>query len=93
MADIDLDKLSQLAQLALTDNERATAAQDLGRIVELIDAMGGADVAAIQPMSHPLDLTQRLRPDAVTAQVDVPRFQGIAPEAQDGFYLVPQVID
>ena len=44
-------------------------------------------------MSHPLDLQARLRPDAATAEIDRDRYQALAPSAEDGHYLVPQVID
>mgnify|MGYP000742983381 CR=1 FL=1 len=47
----------------------------------------------IAPMANPHDAMQRLRPDAVTETDQRERFQAIAPQTEDGLYLVPKVID
>jgi aspartyl-tRNA(Asn)/glutamyl-tRNA(Gln) amidotransferase subunit C len=44
-------------------------------------------------MAHPLDMTQRLRPDEVTEINERDRFQLNARETGDGFYRVPKVIE
>jgi aspartyl-tRNA(Asn)/glutamyl-tRNA(Gln) amidotransferase subunit C len=44
-------------------------------------------------MAHPLDASQRLRPDAVTETNQREQFQAIAPKTEAGVYLVPQVIE
>jgi aspartyl-tRNA(Asn)/glutamyl-tRNA(Gln) amidotransferase subunit C len=43
-------------------------------------------------MAHPLDRSQRLRPDAVTEVIDRDAIQANAPAVRDGFYLVPKVL-
>jgi aspartyl-tRNA(Asn)/glutamyl-tRNA(Gln) amidotransferase subunit C len=44
-------------------------------------------------MAHPLDASQRLRPDEVTEQDRREAYQSVAPQKQDGLYLVPKVIE
>ena len=44
-------------------------------------------------MTHPFDATLRLREDKVTESNSRDKFQSIAPNSQDGLYLVPKVID
>lgn len=44
-------------------------------------------------MAHPLDQTQRLRPDAVSEADQRALFQSIAPKVEAGLYLVPKVIE
>jgi aspartyl-tRNA(Asn)/glutamyl-tRNA(Gln) amidotransferase subunit C len=44
-------------------------------------------------MAHPLDAAQRLRPDVVTEPNERDEFQKNAPAVDDGFYLVPKVIE
>ena len=44
-------------------------------------------------MAHPLDMVQRLRADAVTAADQRERFQALAPQAENGLYVVPKVIE
>jgi aspartyl-tRNA(Asn)/glutamyl-tRNA(Gln) amidotransferase subunit C len=44
-------------------------------------------------MSHPQALAQRLREDRVAEADQRDRFQSVAPQVEDGLYLVPKVID
>ncbi len=88
-----LDKLTRLSQLRLTSEEEALVLDDLGRIVAMIDEMQAVDTDGVAPLSHPLDMDQRLREDRVTETVDRERFQAVAPATRDGFYLVPRVVE
>jgi aspartyl-tRNA(Asn)/glutamyl-tRNA(Gln) amidotransferase subunit C len=44
-------------------------------------------------MSHPQEVMQRLRDDAVTESDQRAGFQQAAPRVEDGLYLVPKVIE
>lgn len=88
-----LDKLTRLSQLRLTPEEEALVLDDLGRIVAMIDEMQAIDTDGVAPLSHPLDMDQRLREDRVTETVDRERFQAVAPATRDGLYLVPRVVE
>ncbi len=93
MSEIDLNKLAALAQLSLSGPAREAAYNDLQAIIRMIDSFNEADVGDTLPMSHPLDLAARLRPDAATARIDREAYQALAPQAEAGLYLVPQVIE
>jgi len=90
--DRDIDKLCTLARLALDDDERARARDDLARIVGMIDALANVATDSVEPLAHPLDATQRMRRDDVTETIDRDAFQKIAPAVRDGLYLVPRVV-
>ena len=92
-ATIDIAHLANLARLLLNVDEQQNAETQLGNIIAMIDAMQAIDTQGVEPMAHPLDATQRLRPDEVTEQVDPNAFQAIAPATQDGYYLVPRVVE
>ena len=51
------------------------------------------DTEDVEPMAHPTDAVQRLRPDEVTEENQREKFQSIAPQAESGLYLVPKVIE
>lgn len=89
----DVAKLCRLAQIALDDTERAEAIADLEKMIRMIDALQSVATDGVAPLAHPLDVTQRLRPDEVTEHVDRDRYQADAPATQDGLYLVPRVIE
>ena len=55
--------------------------------------MSAVDTTGVAPMSHPQEVTQRLREDRVTEKDEHALFQGIAPKVEDGLYLVPKVIE
>ena len=88
-----IDKLMRLAALWLEAQERELLKDNLLKIVHLIDAMQSADTDGVEPLDHPLDGVQPLRPDLVTEVVDRDRFQDGAPAVRDGLYLVPRVVE
>lgn len=93
MAAIDIAHLCRLAQLALDDAETRAVQGDLARIIAMVDQMQAVDTSGIEPLAHPLEGVQRLRPDLVTEFVDRARYQSIAPAVEDGLYLVPRVVE
>ena len=93
MAEIDLAHLQRLAALRLSASEAEQAAKDLTRIIGMIDAMAEIETDGVTPMAHPLDAEQLLRPDRVTETNLREAFQSVAPEADDGFYIVPRVVE
>jgi aspartyl-tRNA(Asn)/glutamyl-tRNA(Gln) amidotransferase subunit C len=93
MADIDLNHLSRLAQLALDDTELAAVRGDLERIIDMVSRMQAVATDGVEPLAHPIGNAARLRPDEITERIDRDRFQALAPEARDGLYLVPRVVE
>lgn len=89
----DVEKIAHLARLSLTDAERGEVTARLGSILAMVDRLQAADTAGIQPMAHPLDAVQALRPDAVTETDHRDDYQRIAPATEAGLYLVPRVIE
>ncbi len=67
--------------------------QQLNGIFGLIEQMRAVDTAGVEPMAHAIDLTQRLREDAVTEEDRHALYQEGAPQVEDGLYLVPKVIE
>ncbi len=93
MAGIDLEHLCMLARLALDEREQAAARADLEHIIAMVDHMQAVDTEGVEPLAHPLGSQAWLRPDEVTEAMDRERFQALAPQIRDGFYLVPRVVE
>ena len=55
--------------------------------------MEAVDTSGVEPMTHPFDATLRMRADEVSEINQRDKFQSIAPNAEDGLYLVPKVIE
>jgi len=89
----DVQKVARLARLAMNNTEIEAARAQMSGIFELIAQMQAVDTTGIAPMSHAQDLSQRLREDVVSETNQRELFQSIAPQVEDGLYLVPQVIE
>ncbi|MBU0622129.1 MAG: Asp-tRNA(Asn)/Glu-tRNA(Gln) amidotransferase subunit GatC [Gammaproteobacteria bacterium] len=93
LSSADVEKVARLARLAMNDQEIQAAQAQLNNIFGLIAEMQAVDTKGIAPMSHSQDLAQRLREDKVTEPDQRAAFQAIAPQVEQGLYLVPQVIE
>ena len=85
--------IAELAQLKIDDTELVELAAGMTNILELAEQMQAIDTSSVVPVSNPLDAVQRLRPDVVTEKNQREHFQAIAPETEDGLYLVPRVVE
>ena len=89
----DIKKIAHLARLNLSESEIALYGPQLSNILQFIEHMNQVDTSKVEPLSHPLDISQRLRPDAITESDLRDKFQRIAPQVSSGLYLVPKVIE
>jgi len=89
----DVEKIAHLARLAVSEEELDAVTSDLSNILHLVAQMEATDTTGVEPMAHPLHMTQRLRADEVSETDQREKFQAIAPLTEDGLYLVPRVIE
>ena len=89
----DVQRIALLARIAIEPAEAQTVLDGLNRVMGLIEEMQAVDTAGIEPMSHALDVTQRLRADVVSETDRRDQYQSVAPAVERGLYLVPRVID
>jgi aspartyl-tRNA(Asn)/glutamyl-tRNA(Gln) amidotransferase subunit C len=89
----EVKKIAHLARLGIDEQDVASYAQDLSGMLDLMTQMGELNTDGVEPMAHPMDQVQRLRPDLVTEQDKREKFQAIAPQVEEGLYLVPKVIE
>ncbi|MGF1525674.1 MAG: Asp-tRNA(Asn)/Glu-tRNA(Gln) amidotransferase subunit GatC [Candidatus Competibacterales bacterium] len=88
-----IPEIAALARLAPSEAQLEPLARDLAAILTLVDQLEAVDTRGIEPMAHPLGMTQRLRPDVVTEAVDRDALMASAPAARDGLFLVPKVVE
>ena len=90
------DQVRQVAHLARLEVSPASLdryARELSNILDMVGQLSGVDTGTATPMAHPLDMAQRLRPDAVTEPDRREAFQAHAPKVEHGLYIVPKVIE
>lgn len=86
-------QVAHLARLQLSAEQVDGYARQLSNILGMVDSLSSAKTADVAPMAHPLEMTQRLRVDAISEPNRRDDYQAIAPQVQDGLYLVPKVIE
>ena len=89
----DIERIAHLARIAVTPSDVTDVQAKLAGIFKLIDEMQAVDTRGVEPMSHGLDMVLRLRDDVVTESNRRDDFLKNAPQAADGFYLVPKVME
>lgn len=94
----DVDRIAKLAQLDVSNTQIQKTAEQLNRILDLVEQLRSADITNIEPLAHPIsafeeDVALRLRPDIVTEENHRSDYQSVAPAVENGLFLVPKVIE
>jgi len=89
----DVKRVAHLARVAIDEAEARAVLSQINDVFKLIAEMQAVDTRGVEPMSHALDVVQRLREDAVTESDQHVRFQSVAPQVEGDLYLVPKVIE
>jgi aspartyl-tRNA(Asn)/glutamyl-tRNA(Gln) amidotransferase subunit C len=89
----EVEKIAHLARLQIDPADVPEYATNLSNILDLVEQMDAVDTEGVNPMAHPTDAVQRLREDVVTETDQRDQFQAIAPQVENGLYLVPKVIE
>jgi len=89
----DINQIAHLARLKIDEQDIPKLSGDLANILSLVDQLQAVNTDGIIPMAHPMDAVQILRKDVVTEIDNREKYQKIAPNTEDGLYLVPKVIE
>ncbi len=91
---ISPEELEKIAKLAYLDTEHSTQlTQEINDIMDLVERLRAVDTYGVTPLFHPLELHQRLRTDEVTEEDCLQELMAIAPQVEDNYYKVPQVLE
>lgn len=87
-------KVAKLARLALPEERVAAMAAELNGIMAWIEQLNEVDVAGIEPMTSAVEgLSLPMREDVVEAGDEPDKVLRNAPKAEDGFFVVPKVVE
>jgi aspartyl-tRNA(Asn)/glutamyl-tRNA(Gln) amidotransferase subunit C len=93
---IDIDtarKVAKLARIAVPEDQLPRLAGQLSGIVTFMEQLNEVDVEGVEPMVSVTPLRLRLRDDAVTDGGMQDRVLKNAPDAREGFFAVPKVVE
>lgn len=87
-------RVAHLARIALPEERVAPMAQELNAILAWIEQLQEVDVEGVAPMASAVaGLKLPMRDDLVTDGGDPARVLANAPKAEDGFFVVPKVVE
>ncbi len=93
----DIDRIANLARLALKPDEAAHAQNKINGFFRLVEAMQGVNTQGVVPLAHPIEVVQpmalRLREDVASEPNAREANQRSAPAVERGLFLVPKVIE
>jgi aspartyl-tRNA(Asn)/glutamyl-tRNA(Gln) amidotransferase subunit C len=89
----EIRRIARLARIELDGAEAEALGRDMNDILAMVEQMAAVDTRGVDPMAHPQEMAQRLREDRVTEADQRELFQPLAPQVEDGLYLVPKVIE
>ena len=96
MSDIsraDVEHLAKLAHISMTEQELEKMAGELAVIVDSVKTVSEAVSGDVPATSHPLPLTNVFREDVVGEVFTAEQSLSNAPDAQDGRFKVPAILD
>lgn len=86
-------KIAWLARIDVPDAELESLSGELSGILGWVEMLGEVDTSAVAPMTSVADMALAWRDDVVTDGGYADRVTANAPDSQDGFFLVPKVVE
>ncbi len=93
---IDLEtarRTAHLARIRVDEQELPAIARELSSILAFMERLGDVDVDGVEAMSTVTPMELEKRPDQVRVETDRDRILANAPEARQGFFAVPKVVE
>jgi aspartyl-tRNA(Asn)/glutamyl-tRNA(Gln) amidotransferase subunit C len=87
-----VEKVSLLGRLLLSEQELEKMTTQLGQILDYMDLLAAVDTDDVEPLAHPLDMSDVFRDDQVRPSLPRERALANAPNRDDQCYLVPAVL-
>jgi aspartyl-tRNA(Asn)/glutamyl-tRNA(Gln) amidotransferase subunit C len=86
-------RIAHLARIAVAEDEVEHLRGELNAILAFVEQLSEADVEGVEPMTSIIPMEMKKRPDEVTDGGIPDDILKNAPAAQDGFFVVPKVVE
>jgi aspartyl-tRNA(Asn)/glutamyl-tRNA(Gln) amidotransferase subunit C len=86
-------RIARLARIAVTEADIPPLQGELNAILSFVERLDEVDVEGVEPMTSVTPMAMKKREDAVTDGGDPAGVLKNAPASEDGFFLVPKVVE
>lgn len=93
---LDLEQVrwvSHLARLDISDADLAVLGKKLGAVLEYVDQLQSVNTDGVEPMAHPLPVSNVFRDDEPGPSLTVDEALANAPKRHGDFFAVPAVFE
>ena len=91
--DFDIHYVPNLARIALSPEQEARLAAQLGDILGYVKKLEELDVTGVEPMAHAVPLSNVLRTDEVQPSIPQEAALANAPKQANGLFVVPKIVE
>lgn len=89
----DVRKVAKLARIALPEDQVEPMTKELNGILNWIEQLGEVDVDGVEPMTSVVHTSLPMRDDEITDGNIRDKVLANAPRSEDGFFVVPKVVE
>ena len=86
-------KVAKLARIRVEDEDLPALAQEFNAILGFIEQLNELDVDDVEPMTSVTPMRLKRREDVVTDGDQQEKVLSNAPDAREGFFSVPKVVE
>ncbi|HYP17673.1 MAG TPA: Asp-tRNA(Asn)/Glu-tRNA(Gln) amidotransferase subunit GatC [Opitutus sp.] len=92
-AELNIDHVAHLARLALTPDEKAKFAHQLGDVLHHIEQLSKVDVSGVEPTAHAFPVHNVWADDVARPGLPVEAALKNAPAQREHMVVVPKVVE
>ncbi|GFE65612.1 Asp-tRNA(Asn)/Glu-tRNA(Gln) amidotransferase subunit GatC [Litoreibacter roseus] len=86
-------RVAKLARIAVDDADLPVLASELNGILNFMEQLNEVDVEGVEPMTSVTPMRLKRREDVVTDGSQQEAVLANAPDAREGFFAVPKVVE
>ncbi len=87
-----VEHIAGLARLKLSEDQLTLYREQLAEVLDHIGTLNELDLDDVEPLAHPLPVTNHLDEDVVESSLPADRLLRLAPAIEGAYFAVPKVI-
>jgi aspartyl-tRNA(Asn)/glutamyl-tRNA(Gln) amidotransferase subunit C len=90
---VTVKRVARLARIAVSPQEAERMVGELNGILGFVAQLDEVDVAGVEPMTSVVEMKMKMRADVVSDGAKAGDILANAPLSEDGFFMVPKVVE